>query len=810
LTYDNFKITREENQKNIVDIFKNSNIGDINIIESPTGSGKTFIDLKAALEYRKKYNSAVIISTNTNFNALAIKNTFLNDAYFKQYFEEDIFVSTEIGKNNYIDLQRLVDTLTTMKKPFNIHNLTLEYINATYSIEGVLKNDVLIDDFAKDLNLSSEQVQFLNVYAQDSTYTINPKELKSIERKIENKEIIIVNHSYLLILYRFYGNNKNKSISNEFKELFFNTSVILDEFHTLFDSAKSIFSNSFSLFRLKYSIDGVINNISEENNKTLLKSLKYIQNSIQTCYERVIKDNDNILEYLAYLKNDLGAKRLNIIKDKLNAIQDYDALNETELSKYARFAYQEINELNVINLRSKKFINIELSPKGYPRISIDTGFPSYKLRESFWSKSKGSFLCMSGTLRTSTTISNESFSWSTKRNGLFINDEASLKERLYSNQELNEDTKEYILDSNSYLNERIDSIKYKAYGSLFEKSKLLFTVIDNDAFRLPKASDTTEIKTKKLEEWKNNIGIFISNNLKFNALVLSTSYDDVKAIARTIRENRPDIEVFEAIEGESMQNLVDRYKDATKNSLCCLVGTEQYYTGLDLKGDFLQELYIAKIPFKPYKGQIGIKVFPQLNFTKDENYFNETLIKFIQGFGRATRDYEDKAIVYLLDPRLNDKSRVMYKNFLNEKGIEIKYLDMEKKYKQSLLGISSKCQIDNSLYLLFFDYMISKSINEICNIFEIQTSEAAEVNKAVLKILNEDININSIYTKNEFKTLLESKSYGNIWNLLLKIYVVGLKSKGINLEKKIQENKMYGYTNLTDLSKYILLEENMF
>ncbi len=94
--------------------------------------------------------------------------------------------------------------------------------------------------------------------------------------------------------------------------------------------------------------------------------------------------------------------------------------------------------------------------------------------------------------------------------------------------------------------------------------------------------------------------------------------------------------------------------------------------------------------------------------------------------------------------------------------------------------------------------------------FELKDDEVDEVNKATLKILNEEININLVYTKNEFEALLESKTYGNIWNLLLKIYVVGLKSKGINLEKKIQENKMYGYSNLTDLSKYILLEENMF
>lgn len=91
---------------------------------------------------------------------------------------------------------------------------------------------------------------------------------------------------------------------------------------------------------------------------------------------------------------------------------------------------------------------------------------------------------------------------------------------------------------------------------------------------------------------EKNIATFISNTIQYNSLVLSTSYEDAKAIGERIKDIRGDMEVFIATEGNSMAQLIDNYKKSVdKEKLCCIVGTEQYYTGLDLAGKYLHEMF---------------------------------------------------------------------------------------------------------------------------------------------------------------------------------------------------------------------------
>lgn len=57
--------------------------------------------------------------------------------------------------------------------------------------------------------------------------------------------------------------------------------------------------------------------------------------------------------------------------------------------------------------------------------------------------------------------------------------------------------------------------------------------------------------------------------------------------------------------------------------------------------------------------------------------------------------------------------------------------------------------------------------------------------------------------KEYFDEIIKTKGYKNIWILLLKIYTLGMKSKGVDIEKEIMQNNKYGYDNLIDVSKHI-------
>ena len=803
MSYENFEKKRNLNQLEAVNIFTNSKDEQITVIESPTGSGKTFIALKSAIEHRNKYSQSVIITTNTNKNAIDIKNKFLaNINNFNNINEEDIVV--EIGKSNYIDLELLYETIIKTPSIFIGTNITKEVILDKYVLDKekeILRNDVLLEDFIKDMKIPENELSKYISFSQDIDTSINPKQLDTIFDAIEKNKIIIMNHTYLFIIYRIYG--KVKNVSMNYKNLLFKTPIVFDEFHTLFDSAKTVLTKSFSLFRLKYSIEGILKHIEEDNNAVHIKRLKNILVYINKYQVLLIgeTDKEKTLAHLSSLKSDIQyITNLSKTSEKLSKIENLT--KDAELEKYIRFTKNELSELNIINFKYSKFIKINYSPKGYPRIELNNSYPTYEIKKTLWARNESKILCLSGTLRTLDSTTKDAFNWCISRNGLFGSDENEFYNFILNNNEIDEDTKEIIIVKDKLLNERIKNIQYKTYSSLFEKHNFLYTIVNNEKLTTPFSSDNNYLE--KINEWRKNIAIFISNTIQYNSLVLSTSYEDADMIGTILEENRKDIKVFIAKEGYSMAQLINSYISSIENGeLCCIVGTEQYYTGLDLIGDRLQEMYLAKIPFTPPKGRIGKDIVKGLNITKSENYLNEVLIKYTQGVGRPIRDYKDKAVLYILDNRILKTKNYVFKKVIDSKAIEMDYFLLNSKYKKGLLG-EVKHDFSTSLYTLFFSYFIDKSIKEIIEILELEKEDKQSLDIAIDKILSENINVENVMEKEYFNKIIEEKSYKNIWVLLLKIYTLGMKKKGVDIENQIMQNKMYGYDNLIDVSKHLL------
>ncbi|MDD2640107.1 MAG: helicase C-terminal domain-containing protein [Arcobacteraceae bacterium] len=801
--YENFKKRREQCQKEAIDIFLSSKKEQITVIESPTGSGKTHIALKSAIAHRNKYSQSVIISTNTNKNALEIKNKFLeNFDSFENINKEDLVV--EIGKSNYIDLDLLIETINKTPSLFEDTTIKKENIINKYTIDKkdteLLRNDVLLDDFIKDMDIPEQEIKKYFSFSQDVDISINPKEVDTLFDALQNNKIIIMNHAYLFIIYRIYGSMKNISIN--YRDALFNTPIIFDEFHTLFDSAKTILTKSFSLFRLKYSIEGILKHIEEDNNTTHIERLKKILSLVNKYQMQLINENnkDKALSLLSGLKIEIQhITNLSKTSEKLAKIENLT--KDTELEKYIRFAKNELNELNLINFRHSRYIKVSFSPKGYPRIEITNSYPTYEIKKTLWTRNNSKILCLSGTLRTSNSTTKDAFNWCISRNGLFHNNEDEFHDFILNNKGLNEDTKEMIIAQNKLLNIRIQNIQFKTFYSLFVKDNYLYTIVNNEALTVPLMG--SKDYEEKMNIWRKNIATFISNTIQYNSLVLSTSYEDAKAIGERIKDIRGDMEVFIATEGNSMAQLIDNYKKSVdEEKLCCIVGTEQYYTGLDLAGKYLHEMFLVKIPFSPPKGKVGNKIIEGLNITKDENYLNEVIIKYSQGIGRPIRDYNDKAVLYILDGRIKKPKNQIFQRILDKKATNADYSLLNSKYKIGLLG-KPNGHFSTGLYTLFFSHLITKTPHELYFMFEIKKEEIKEVEQAANIILNENINIEKIMSKEYFEKIVEEKSYKNIWILLLKIYTEGMKQKGANIEEQIIKNRFFDSKDLTMASKDI-------
>jgi len=799
----NFYKKRNEIQEAVSERFSNMRKDEIIFHEFPTGLGKTYIDILSAYKYRVKHDTPVIISTNTNKNVLEIFNTFKRISTEYEFDKDSVVV--EIGKSNYIDIERLYNM--TKEEPSLFPDLNPELLKQYFMTKEeplTFSNNIFLYDFLDKIGYKHTRALAFSLFMQDDVKTISPKTLTHIEDHLLNKKIIITNHAYLIVLLRHYGNPKNKGIDLSTRELLFNTPIIMDEVHTLYDAARSIFTNRFSLFRLKYSIKALLTTEEKSLSQTLRKSLKMILSNIIESEKEIAQKTDTheIQSILASFKAEIGGR---VKLDRVASAIKASSMSSQDGDKYARFTSTELNELSIINLHKTVGTKIELSPKGFPTVEVMNKIPSYELRSMVWMKHHGPVMGLSGTLRTQSGDGLDSYRWILERLGFFLVNENDTVDILNDAKNIDDEVKDFILEQNRLLNKKIENIQIETHTSLFERSKYIYTVVEDPSLKIPvKASAKGEIYEKDKMEWRNNVGIFIANNLRYNSLVLVVGYEDARYIAEQITSQRDDIAVHYAKEGISMHDTVSRYINDINNGMtACLIGTEQYYIGLDLAGDFLQELYMGKIPFQNPSGKVGNKVYKHFTYSKLESYRNETMLKFLQGKGRPIRGYNDKAILYILDNRILDAHREQYRAFLGDSAIANDYVHTlktrHKFFNNNGTGICS------SIYTLFYDYFGNKPLANMIYSLKIPEYEMDKANSACEFILRHNLIKDKKYLTKIFTDALQSDKY-SFWQTLFKI-VIENHPRGREAKQYIMDYKLLEHGDINTISKQFFLEE---
>ncbi len=142
-------------------------------------------------------------------------------------------------------------------------------------------------------------------------------------------------------------------------------------------------------------------------------------------------------------------------------------------------------------------------------------------------------------------------------------------------------------------------------------------------------------------------------------LVLFTSYSDLSAVhdrlANWTEQQLPTI--FRQESGLSRTQLLDLFKQ-TPGSI--LLGTESFWTGIDLPGALLTKLILPKLPFRnpqqpvPQARQEWLIEQGKIPFI--DWSLPEALLQFRQGVGRLIRGMEDRGALFLLDSRVLHKT----------------------------------------------------------------------------------------------------------------------------------------------------------
>lgn len=137
-------------------------------------------------------------------------------------------------------------------------------------------------------------------------------------------------------------------------------------------------------------------------------------------------------------------------------------------------------------------------------------------------------------------------------------------------------------------------------------------------------------------------------------LVLFTAYTQLKNTSKSITSPLAEfgIQVFEQGEGASANTLLETFRSSDK---AVLLGTRAFWEGVDIPGEALSALVIAKLPFDVPSDPIIAARSETFDDPFNEYHLHEAILRFRQGFGRLIRTQSDRGIVVILDKRILTK-----------------------------------------------------------------------------------------------------------------------------------------------------------
>ncbi|MCB9419065.1 MAG: DEAD/DEAH box helicase family protein [Ardenticatenaceae bacterium] len=199
-----------------------------------------------------------------------------------------------------------------------------------------------------------------------------------------------------------------------------------------------------------------------------------------------------------------------------------------------------------------------------------------------------------------------------------------------------------------YIKERLhgQDANELAVGSPFdyENANLLYLV-----------TDIPEPNQPGYQRYLEEAIIDVAKALNGRTLVLFTAYGHLTQTARAVEGplGAAGITVLAQTQGASRQQLLAQFKQEDSKSV--LLGTRSFWEGVDVPGDALQAVLIAKIPFDVPSDPI----FAARSETYDNAFFEysvpEAVLRFRQGFGRLIRRQSDEGVVVILDKRVLTK-----------------------------------------------------------------------------------------------------------------------------------------------------------
>ncbi len=204
-------------------------------------------------------------------------------------------------------------------------------------------------------------------------------------------------------------------------------------------------------------------------------------------------------------------------------------------------------------------------------------------------------------------------------------------------------------DNFDHIKERLytDSYKAVAVGSPFDYKRSTLVYIPQD---IP--------EPKQHFDYQRMVGrgvVELAAALDGRTLVLFTSYAQLREVSKAITPllTLGDISVYDQSFGGSREALLSSFLKAEK---AVLMGTRSFWEGIDIPGDDLSAVVIAKLPFAVPSDPVFAARSETYARSFQQYAVPDAILRFRQGFGRLIRRRRDRGVVAIFDSRIVRKS----------------------------------------------------------------------------------------------------------------------------------------------------------
>jgi len=165
-------------------------------------------------------------------------------------------------------------------------------------------------------------------------------------------------------------------------------------------------------------------------------------------------------------------------------------------------------------------------------------------------------------------------------------------------------------------------------------------------------------KTMEIEFLADSI-VFCATKVKGGTMALFTSYKEMNLVADKISRDiqKQGRKLYVQGEGLSRSQLVSAVK---KDGNAVLLGTDSFWTGVDIPGSALTQVILVRLPFENPSHPVIAARSDACIERGGKPFFEITLpaaqIKFRQGLGRLIRNHSDTGVLTILDSRILKKS----------------------------------------------------------------------------------------------------------------------------------------------------------